>query len=177
MLKGRDKPTARELRARHPRQGMSTERLEAHGFVMESPTSPLEEDLPPLESADAEISPRPLPTGKLHRNMHILNSIVRVIGKTSAYMDEQEADEAHFINPAHAPAKVLTVEDPNTGEVVPASEVVDAPAGSAPGSNSASQAVSKAGSKAGSVTGSVTGGGEVKADSVAGSNASSATKK
>ena len=34
---------------------MSTERLEAHGFVMESPTSPLEEDLPPLESADAEI--------------------------------------------------------------------------------------------------------------------------
>ena len=35
-----------------------TERLEAHGFVMESPTSPLEEDMPPLESADAEIEAR-----------------------------------------------------------------------------------------------------------------------
>ena len=37
---------------------MSTERLEAHGVVMSSPTSPLEEDMPPLESADAEIEAR-----------------------------------------------------------------------------------------------------------------------
>ena len=37
---------------------MSTERLEAHGVVMDSPSSPLEEDMPPLESADAEIEAR-----------------------------------------------------------------------------------------------------------------------
>ena len=55
---GRKPETSQEgakLRSPSTRQGMSTERLEAHGFVMESPTSPLEEDLPPLESADAEI--------------------------------------------------------------------------------------------------------------------------
>ena len=93
------------------------------------------------ESADAEVSPRPLPTGKLHRNMHILNSIVRTIGKASAYMDEQETDQSHFFNPAHAPTKVLTIEDASTGLVVPASEeaVAAAPAGSAPGSKPASR--------------------------------------
>ena len=37
---------------------MSTERLEAHGVVMDSQSSPLEEDMPPLESADAEIEAR-----------------------------------------------------------------------------------------------------------------------
>ena len=36
----------------------SLTRLEAHGLVMDTPTSPLEEDMPPLESADAEIEAR-----------------------------------------------------------------------------------------------------------------------
>ena len=51
---------------------------------------------PGAESADAPISPRPVPTGKMHRNMHILNSIVRTIGKTAAYIDVDEANESHL---------------------------------------------------------------------------------
>ena len=70
------------------------------------------------ESADAQISPRPVPTGKLHRNMHILNSIVRTIGKTAAYMDVDDANESHFESSEHALERVLTIEDSNTGEVV-----------------------------------------------------------
>ena len=70
------------------------------------------------KTADAQISPRPVPTGKLHRNMHILNSIVRTIGKTAAYMDVDDANASHFESSEHAPARVLTIEDPNTGEVM-----------------------------------------------------------
>ena len=117
--------------------------------------------------------------------MHVLNSIVRTIGKTAAYMDVEEAHESHFDNPEHAPMKVLTIEDPNTGEVVPAAAAEEggsggdgASAGSVPVSKPVSNAGSNIGSKAGSVAGSLAGGEEAKVPgSRRNSDASSATKK
>ena len=105
---------------------------------------------------EGDLSPRPVPTGRLHHNMHVLNSIVRMIGKTASYIDTDEADEAHFENPDHAPDKVATVVDNTTGEVVRAdgednSSMATSKAGSKAGGGS--QAGSKAGSKPGSKAG------------------------
>lgn len=107
-------------------------------------------------AVEGDLSPRPVPTGRLHHNMHVLNSIVRMIGKTASYIDTDEADEAHFENPDHAPDKVATVVDNTTGQVVRAdgednSSVATSKAGSKAGGGS--QAGSKAGSKPGSKAG------------------------
>ena len=47
----------------------------------------------------SEPSPRPVPTGKLEHNMRVMNSVVRMIGKTVAYMDEAE-ETTTFIKPS-----------------------------------------------------------------------------
>jgi hypothetical protein len=44
----------------------------------------------PDDEASPKPSPRPVPTGKLQHNMHILNSALKVIGKTMAYADLEE---------------------------------------------------------------------------------------
>ena len=44
----------------------------------------------PVDGSSPEPSPRPVPTGKLHHNMMILNSALKLIGKTMAYVDLDE---------------------------------------------------------------------------------------
>ena len=47
--------------------------------------------------------------------MHVLNSIIRMVGKTASYIDEEDAHDAHFENPDHAPTKVASTTDTKTG--------------------------------------------------------------